>query len=473
MRRPGLVLAAALGMALLGAPAASAHPLGNFTVNHLSEVRISESRVDVRYVLDLAEIPTFQERGLAPAESLAAKRREALRGLSLTVDGRRVGLRAGAGTIARLRGQGGLSTTRVELALQARVSSPRRVALRDGTYPGRVGWKAVVVRPGKGTTVRTQAPSGDPTRGLRFYPENLLDSPSDRRAASFSVEPGPGNLIAPAFEGGSERTTSNRAGDGLASLFDDAAAGEGVLLLLLLAAFGWGALHALSPGHGKAMVAAYLVGTRGTARHVVALGATVTVTHTAGVFALGVVALALTSYVLPEDLYPWLNLASGLLVVLVGGAVLRSRVRSRGGFTGHDHHHHGHEHPHGHDHGHEHDDPHGHGPHDHHLPERPGWRSLVAMGASAGLIPCPSALVVLLAAVAQNEIGLGLVLIVAFSVGLATTLTVLGLGVVYASRALSSLPVPRRLTAVLPTLSAALIVGVGLVLTARALPEIG
>ena len=99
-----------------------------------------------------------------------------------------------------------------------------------------------------------------------------------------------------------------------------------MLVFLLLAAFGWGALHALSPGHGKAMVAAYLVGTRGTPRDAVALGGIVTVTHTIGVFALGLVTLALSAYVLPEQLYPWLNLASGLLVVVVGVAVLRSRV---------------------------------------------------------------------------------------------------------------------------------------------------
>ena len=115
----------------------------------------------------------------------------------------------------------------------------------------------------------------------------------------------------------------------LSRAFSDAAAGKGVLIVLLLTAFAWGALHALSPGHGKAMVAAYLVGTRGTARHAVALGATVTITHTAGVFALGLVALGLSAYVLPEDLYPWLNLVSGLLVVGVGAFVLRKNLRRR------------------------------------------------------------------------------------------------------------------------------------------------
>ena len=132
--------------------------------------------------------------------------------------------------------------------------------------------------------------------------------------------------MAPRGEGGDFTTTRDGESDGFAGLFEDAAAGEGVLLLLLLAAFGWGALHALSPGHGKAMVAAYLVGTRGTARHAVALGATVTVTHTIGVFALGLVTLALSQYILPEDLYPWLNLVSGLLVVVIGAGVLRSRI---------------------------------------------------------------------------------------------------------------------------------------------------
>jgi len=211
-------------------------------------------------------------------------------------------------------------------------------------------------------------------------------------------------------------------------------------MLLLLAAFGWGALHALSPGHGKAMVAAYLIGTRGRARHAVALGATVTVTHTIGVFALGLVTLALSQYVLPEDLYPWLNLASGLLVVAIGAAVLRSRLRRR-----EEHHHHHHH---------------------HHVTKR----SLLGMGAAAGLIPCPSALVVLLAAVSQHEIALGMLLIVAFSLGLAGTLTALGLTVVYAQRHLPRFKLPR-LTAALPAASALLIVGVGCVLTVNAAPE--
>ena len=220
-------------------------------------------------------------------------------------------------------------------------------------------------------------------------------------------------------------------------------------------------MHALSPGHGKAMVAAYLVGARGTARHAVALGLTVTVTHTIGVFALGAVALALSAYVLPEQLYPWLNLVSGLLVL---GGRARSGARARAPARA-----------------------------------RPPTittttttttttmttvttttttptcvRALLAMGASAGLIPCPSALVVLLGAVAQHQIGLGLVLIVAFSAGLAATLTGLGLLVVAAGRVSTRLSGARagRVLAVLPALSAVAIVAVGLALTAQAVPKV-
>ncbi len=216
--------------------------------------------------------------------------------------------------------------------------------------------------------------------------------------------------------------------------------------MLLLAAMGWGAVHALSPGHGKAMVAAYLVGARGTPRHAVALGLTVTVTHTIGVFALGLVTLALSAYVVPEDLYPWLNLVAGLLVLGVGAAVLRRRRAARR----HHHHHH----------------------HHHHGPDRITWRGLAAMGASAGLVPCPSALVVLLGAIAQHQVALGLVLIAAFSAGLAATLTVLGLAVVHSGRVLARAAGPSRIVAALPTASAFAIVLLGCLLTARALPGI-
>jgi nickel/cobalt exporter len=447
MRR--LVLIAAL--TLLAVPAAAAaHPLGNFSVNHLTKIKVSSDRVELRYVLDQAEVPTFQERDRSPDEVLAAKRAEVARALRLEVDGREVTLTlAPGGELTTPDGQGGLKTTRVVLLLSAEVDDPHRVELRDGTFPGRVGWKAIVAEPGEGTAVRSSVASGDPTDELRSYPSDLLESPLDQRSATLSVAPGDGTLVAPEAAGGEAVTTRNGAGDGFAAVFADATSGDGVLVLLLLAALGWGALHALSPGHGKAMVAAYLVGTRGTAKHALALGAIVTVTHTIGVFALGVVTLALSHYVLPEDLYPWLTLVSGLMVVTIGAGVLRSRIRHARRHRAHDHHR-----------------------HHHHDRDGFSWKGLVGMGASAGLIPCPSALVVLLGAISQHEVALGLLLITAFSLGLAATLTALGLVVVCAGRVTSHLRLSGRLVSALPAFSALLIVAVGCVLTARAVPQL-
>src|SRR4051812_44117961 len=443
-RRLGLAGAAAVAVALLLAlaPAAEAHPLGNFTFNHLTRVSIGERQVQVSYTLDQAEIPTFQERGLEPQQVLARKVGEVRRGLELTVDGHRVALGAQPGArITFPAGQGGLHTTRVEVRLTG--PSGKRVQIHDGTFAGRLGWKSVVVAPGKGTDVRSSVPASDPTGGLRHYPGAFLESPLDQRDASFAAQAGSGRVSAPdGIRGGG---AEDKSGDGFAGVFADAASGKGVLVLLLLAAFAWGAFHALSPGHGKSMVAAYLVGTRGTAKHAVALGATVTIAHTAGVFALGLVTLALSQYVLPEDLYPWLSLASGLLVLIVGVGVLRSRMR-KARHT-HDHHHHHHD-------------------------SDVSWRGLIAMGASAGLIPCPSALVVLLAALSQHQIGLGLVLITAFSLGLAATITAIGLAVVYARARLSRLNVSSRVATAVPALSALVIVAVGCVLTAKAVPGV-
>ena len=446
MRR--LLLVALLALLALPA-AASAHPLGNFSVNRLDVVRVSRDDVRVTWILDRAEIPTFQDRARSRAQLLEEARTTVDRHVRLEVDGRPVDLRAeGPGTLAFRPGQGGLRTTRIELGLRAQVADAQQVVLRDGSYADRVGWRAIVVRPGAGTAVRSSASAEDPTDGLRSYPQALLSSPPDVREATLTVRPGNGTVTAPGAAGEGLRTTTSHGADtGFAALLADAAAGRGVLVLLLLAAAGWGALHALSPGHGKGMVAAYLVGTRGTAADAMLLGLTVTVSHTAGVFALGLVTLGLSAWVLPEDLYPWLTLASGVLVVAVGATVLRGHIRRRR--HAHDHHHH-------HDHG-------------------PGRRGLLLLGASAGIIPCPSALVVLLGAIAQHELGLGLALIVAFSAGLAATLMGLGLAVVWTRRLGARLAAPARLApalAVAPAVSSLVIIGFGVVLAARAVPTL-
>jgi nickel/cobalt exporter len=443
-----MLLLAALAGTLLGASGAEAHPLGNFTINRHSRIELSGDRAYVVYVIDMAEIPTFQARQAGVDPDAYARRIGA--NLHLTLDGRRARLAPRRRVLAFPKGVGGLRTMRLEILFAGPVlRGQTRLDYRDGNYPGRIGWKEIVVRAGGGARITSStAPAESRSDELRAYPEDLLESPLEVTSATATVEPGAGPGAPPALAGGS---TTRAGSGGFASLLEDAASGESVLLVLLLASLGWGALHALSPGHGKAMVAAYLVGTRGTARHAVALGATVTVTHTIGVFALGVVTLALSQYLLPEDLYPWLTLLSGLMVVGIGAAVLRSRVRLA-------------RHAHSHSHSHT----HSHSP----APGEPGWRGILGMGVAAGLIPCPSALVVLLAAISQHEVALGLLLILAFSVGLAATLTVLGLAVVSARRLIPARLTTGRLATALPAGSAVAIVVVGCLLTARAVPGV-
>jgi ABC-type nickel/cobalt efflux system permease component RcnA/hydrogenase/urease accessory protein HupE len=257
-----------------------------------------------------------------------------------------------------------------------------------------------------------------------------------------------------------------------------------VVVGAIIAALMWGAGHALTPGHGKTIVAAYLIGGRSTPWHALYLGLTVTVTHTLGIFVLGLIALFASRYVVPEHLYPWLGAVSGLIVVGIGAGMLWNRARAlrKPAFVPveaeHDHnhalmpHHHYH-HDHDHDHHHHHDHDHGHS----HLP--PGaddspvtWRSLLALGISGGILPCPSALVLLLAAVSLNRVGFGIVLVLAFSVGLAAVLTTVGLLFVKGSRLLQGVPQAASWMRVLPVLSALAILTIGIGLTAEAVINI-
>ena len=235
----------------------------------------------------------------------------------------------------------------------------------------------------------------------------------------------------------------------------------------MLAAFFWGAAHALSPGHGKAVVAAYLIGARGTARHAGILGLTVTLTHTAGVFILGTVTLYLSRYILPEVLYPWLSVASGVLVVLIGLSLLYRRL----GSTSHDkqaEHTHG-DHPHAH-----HDHSHGHT--HHHAPadgSKITWRGLIALGVSGGLVPCPAALVLLLGAISLDRLGFGMVLVLAFSAGLAIVLTVVGLFMIYARKLFERYSFEAKVPRLLPVASASVITLAGAGIALAALKQAG
>ena len=476
-----LVLLVGLVAALAAPSIALAHPLGNFTVNRYSRIELSANHLYVVYVLDLAEIPTFQAQQSGGIDRQAYARRIA-GNLELRVDGRSVRLEPIRSTLVFPTGAGGLRTTRLQVLLSGPDLSRRAsVSYHDNNFRGRIGWREVVFRAmGGADIVSSTVPANSSSRELRTYPQNRLESPPDVTSARAVVVPGQGMAVAPTFDGGAGAASANREGDhGFAGLIGRGELSVLVVLASLGIAFFWGLVHALSPGHGKAIITAYLVGQRGTPRHAAYLGLIVTVTHTIGVFALGAVTLLLSEFIVPDTLYPWLNLASGVLVVGIGAAVLYGRVRSRLGHRlahafGRDH---GHAHGpgHGHHDGHHHDDGHDHhhGPGGHsHVPTEPGLRGLVAVGASAGLLPCPSALVVLLGAISLHRVAFGLVLILAFSAGLALTITAIGLVAVVAKRAFSRLSLDGPLVRLLPAASALVILVAGVAMTARAFPKV-
>jgi ABC-type nickel/cobalt efflux system permease component RcnA len=248
-----------------------------------------------------------------------------------------------------------------------------------------------------------------------------------------------------------------------------------VIVTSILFAFALGCFHALSPGHGKTVVAAYLVGSRGTPRHAFLLGTIVTLTHVAGVFALGLIVLFGSKYVIPEHVYPWLGFASGLLIACMGlwqftrrYAALFARRTSEGHF--HDGHYHihtadGHLHDHEHDHGHH----HGPGGHTHEMPDKITPGSLIALGVSGGIVPCPSALIVLLAAIALNRTAFGLVLIIAFSIGLAAVLIVIGILMLRARGLFDRFELKNSWLQRLPVASSLFITVLGMVMAVQAL----
>ena len=419
-----LVLAIALCFFALPTAAALAHPLGNFTINRFARVEVAGDRLYVRYVVDMAEIPSLQRVPLRIGR------------FHVTVDGRPVPLHVAKTALAHPPGAAGLRTTRFQAILAGpRVARSVPVTVDDRNYAGRIGWKEIVFG------ARTPSTSDE----LRAYPKDLLRSPLDTTHATARLAPT--NAAPPTLLSGPALAAPDRVADhGFASLVGRRHLSALVVLTSLALALFWGAAHALSPGHGKTIVSAYLVGSRGTPRQAALLGLITTATHTAGVFALGGVTLLLSQWVVPDRLYPWLDLAAGLLVVAVGSAVLVGRARHAHAHRhGHGHHHHGHAHEH---------------------------RSLLAVGVSGGLLPCPSALVVLLAAISLHRVAFGMLLVVAFSAGLALAITCVGLVAVLAQSAFGRLDGRGRLVAVLPAVSAVVIVLAGVAMVARALPRV-
>ena len=460
LRRGLLALLGALALSIAVAVPAFAHPLGNFTINRFSQVSLNGDRIDILYVVDYAEIPAFQEKQRIAGNATYTDHlvRDLSHSLLLQVGARRMPLLVGDHSVVFLPGQGGLQTMRLQILLSAATPAAGRQSARyrDTNYPGRLGWKEVVVQQMGGARLLTStAPSKSVSDALRNYPQDLLTSPLDVTEARFTFIPSP---IAAAFPsplvGQSGRSFSPLA-DRLAALIAPPHLSPSLVALSLLTALALGALHALSPGHGKAVMVGYLVGTRGTARHAVGLGLTITATHTAGVFALGVVTIYAASLVTPERLYPWVTLLSGLLIVAIGSALVLSRARSAW---------HGHQHA-------------GHGDDGHRHPGL-GRGGLLALGISSGIIPCPSALVVLLAAISLHRVAFGIVMIVAFSAGLASTLTGIGLALagglplLLRVRRARRARIMTRAARLVPVASALVVTVAGLGLTIQAIPGV-
>ena len=497
-----VVMLLTLAVVLVNAPGVSAHPLGNFTISHYTEIHVTRNGLALEFILDMAEIPAFQEialldknrDGKAGSEELGdypQRQCEVIRQqISLLRNHAAAVLDLGKAEIAFPPGAGGLSTLRLSCAFSSnfgQLEPNDNFSFMNNNYPDRLGWREVVVKP-DGVRLDGVFAESSISNRLNTYPADQLTSPLDVRQVSFQVvgdtaasRVNEGNRSQPQQDKSILDANGNRFMQ-LITLQDGSPFG---MLLALLAAFVWGGLHSMTPGHGKAVVGAYLVGSRGTARHAVLLGLTTTITHTAGVFALGLITLFASRTVLPEQIFLWISLLSGLMVVSIGLTLTIRRLRAalaKRRLPGHSHmkpHQHidgleDHTHSHDQEQEHEHEDSHSHQDHTH-LPPETGvtWRSLIAMGISGGLLPCPSALVVLLGAIALGRIGFGMALVVAFSLGLAGVLTGIGLLLVYGRHWFERMPVRSRVYELIPAASALVITILGVGISLRALNQIG
>ena len=516
-------------------PVALAHPLGNFTINQFVGLHISREKILLDYVVDMAEIPAFQEIAIIDANGNGQVDASESNGydadkcaslqpdLNLLVNNRPLPVTLTSSSVSFPAGVGGLPTLRLTCEFQTVFDSADRdiaLAFVNNAFSDRIGWKEIIVIPA-GISLQGDFAKTSLSNRLTSYPEDLLSSPLDQRQVELEILPtslsAQNEVPVIASENGSSLLDRNDAFTRLILMNEITLP---AVLLALGISFIWGAMHALTPGHGKTIVGAYLVGSRGTMKHAVYLGLTTTITHTLGVFALGLLTLFAAKFIVPEKLFPWISLLSGLLVVGIGINLslrrlktssfgdwvdkLKSKLipspqtympaleRTHGNGINRSHryvlaptrgHHHSHyfddEHSHDHHdlaHGHVHSHQlghHDHSGHSHTPPESITGRSLLALGVSGGLLPCPSALVVLLGAIALNRIGFGLILVLAFSLGLAGTLTAIGMLFIYAGQLFERFPMRGRIIGVLPVFSALFISLIGVGIVVKALAEIG
>ncbi|MEJ7774980.1 MAG: hypothetical protein WKF72_09250 [Nocardioidaceae bacterium] len=556
-RRAGCILGLVAVLLVIPVAPASAHPLGNFTINHYNGLKLSVDEVRNLAVIDAAELPTLQERdnvdtdqdgetSTAERQAFAQTRCESLApDLVLRVDGATVPWTVEGSRFDYRPGAAGLDISRLECSLVAPVdlTQPASVSFEDRYLSDGLGWREITAA-GDGVNLGDREVSTESVSDeLRSYPRDLLSSPLDQRSVDLQTRPGvdagSGNLP--------ELSQAGPVASFLASMtatLDDFVGTRdltlGVGLLALLLSVVLGVSHAALPGHGKTLMAAYMVGTRGSPKDAVLIATTVTVTHTAGVLALGLLFSASASFA-GETVLAVLGVVSGLLVAGIGITLVRGALRRRSNVDelwGHGHGHgDGHGHGHNHGHGQSHDEPalaptqrdgdyalegsgsrsagstavvtddeanghghgHGHG-HDHEHGGQPhggdtadhehahpvgsqsvddrGYRrlTLIGMGFAGGLVPSPSALIVLLGAIGLGRTVFGVALVIGYGIGMAVTLTTVGYliaklpGRLGGLRRFSHNRWIARLTTAAPILTAALVfaVGVGLALRSAA-----
>jgi len=498
-----VAVAAGLASILLSAGPAAAHPLGNFTVNQYSGLVVQPRSVDIHLVLDMAEIPTLQtlqslgagETALpagAVADGYRIRECGVLReGVRLRRDADLLPLAVTTSTLTFPPGAGGLHTLRLVCDLTTttpRDNAGHMLRYTKSSFADRIGWREITARSVGVHLATSDAKTASVSAELTRYPKDLLTSPLDEQTAVLKVTKGAGTS-------GAHRSAIGplvgmpRGVDRLTQSFTDLVSrqhlGVAFTAVSLVIAVLLGAIHAFAPGHGKTVMAAYLVGQRGSLRQAAVIGLTITATHTAGVVLLAI-ALTTTLTLTPERIYPWTTMASGLILAAIGLSLLRRFLRQRrstavtgnSGEQGHEH-----SHPH----------PHPQGPHhardgsahsgrlDTHAPAQAGisTRSLLGVGFAGGLVPSPSALVVILGAIALHRAWFGLLLVLCYGVGMAVALTGTGYLLVHARsvldrRVLAKGKRPLRrpvalLLDVLPGLTAVVVVLLGVGLAARGL----
>jgi ABC-type nickel/cobalt efflux system permease component RcnA len=486
-----------LGMAL----PASAHPLGNFSVNVYNGIVVSPDEVRIDHVIDLAEIPTVQamptmdangDRTVTQTELATfadGRCGQSLGGLEFTLDGTATTLAVDSSSAELVPGQAGLSTTRIDCVVRGSlaVAGEDDLSFSDQSAAGEVGWREVTLQGNRVAITDADVPTTSSSAQLTSYPASQVDSPLRVDAASAVVTPGGAPLAA------SDVSAAPTSGSGpwqwganLLGSVSSTASGPFGMTLAVLVALIVGALHALAPGHGKSLVAFALAGRQERAgRAAMTVGATVTATHTASVLILGLLVAGATA-VIPGSLFSLMNVVTGAMILALGLALLRNALRTTS---------HGHTHGHSLPHQHPHEDAH---PHAHagervsggtalavreqahtHQPDvaqLPKARRgvLVTLGITGGLLPSPSAIIVLLAAVAAGRAWYGVLLVLSFGVGMALTLAAVGFAVLRGQERLLALaerspkPWVNRMLHRLPVVTASAVVVAGAVLLTRA-----